>query len=165
MNREIEVKIGALILDPHNGTPIIVLKSLDSEKVLPIWVGSFEANAITSEIEKKGNSRPMTHDLLRNVLLGSGWGLSKSVITDLRENTFFAALHFTNEQNKTFYIDARPSDAIALAMRFDCPIYVNEELFSTARRSNEAEDDLLENDLKDTSVGTDDGEEWPDLIG
>src|SRR6476620_11846395 len=113
----VEVKIGALIMDPNTNTPIVVLKGVNSETVLPIWVGAFEANAIALEIEKVVPQRPMTHDLLRNTSV---------IITDLLENTFYARIELKDVNEDPVLLDARPSDAIALALRLDCPIYVEQ---------------------------------------
>ena len=111
----VEVKIGALIMDPNTNTPIVVLKGVDSEAVLPIWVGAFEANAIALEIEKVAPQRPMTHDLLRNVIIECGLLASSVVVTDLAENTFYARIELLDKKGDAVFFDARPSDAIALA--------------------------------------------------
>src|SRR3954462_13156046 len=120
----VEVKIGALIMDPNTNTPIVVLKGVNSETVLPIWVGAFEANAIALEIEKVVPQRPMTHDLLRNVIIECGWHADRVIVTDLSDNTFFARIELRDKNGDPIMLDARPSDAIALALRLDCPIYV-----------------------------------------
>ena len=113
----VEVKIGALIMDPNSNTPIVVLKSIESDTILPIWVGAFEANAIALEIEKIIPQRPMTHDLLRNLIIESGLNVRRVVINDLRDNTFYALIEMANSKNDAISLDARPSDAIALALR------------------------------------------------
>ena len=112
----VEVKIGALIMDPNTNTPIVVLKGIDSETVLPIWVGAFEANAIALEVEKVVPQRPMTHDLLRNLVIECGLTASRVVITDLLDNTFYASIELTDEAGDPMMLDSRPSDAIALAL-------------------------------------------------
>src|SRR5438128_3327601 len=119
----VEVTIGALIIDPNTNTPIVVLKGVSSETVLPISVGAFEANAIALEIEKVVPQRPMTHDLLRNVIVECHLTASSVVITDLLENTFYALIELVDENDTLVSLDARPSDAIALALRLDCPIF------------------------------------------
>ncbi len=119
----VEVKIGALIMDPNSNSPIVVLKGVDSDTILPIWVGAFEANAIALEIEKIVPQRPMTHDLIRNLITEIGFQVIRVIITDLRENTFYALIELTDQTGKTVTLDARPSDAIALALRSDCAIY------------------------------------------
>ena len=122
----VEVKIGALIMDPNTNTPIVVLKGIESETVLPIWVGAFEANAIALEVEKIVPQRPMTHDLLRNLVIECGLTATRVVITDLLDNTFYASIEFTDESGEFMMLDSRPSDAIALALRLDCPIFVRQ---------------------------------------
>ncbi len=134
----IEVKIGALIMDPNSNTPIVVLKGVESEKILPIWVGAFEANAIALEIEKIVPQRPMTHDLLRNFIIELGFEVKRIVITDLKDNTFYAQIEIAKDDEIPFF-DARPSDAIALALRSDCPIFVEEEVFEFSGQSPEPE--------------------------
>jgi len=153
----IEVKIGALIMDPNTNTPIVVLKGVDSETVLPIWVGAFEANAIALEIEKVVPQRPMTHDLLRNVIIECQLSASSVVITDLQENTFYARIELKDNQNEPVMLDARPSDAIALALRLDCPIFVEQKVIDLSASST-----LAENPEGDIETPPDD---WPELIG
>ena len=121
---EIEVQIRGLMLDPVTNMPIVVLKHVASELVLPIWVGAFEANAIASELDKSAPPRPMTHDLLRNLTRGLGATVTRVVVSDLRGDTFFATI-WMEQAGETVTIDARPSDAIALALRSDCPIYIS----------------------------------------
>ena len=152
----VEVRIGNLILDPNTNTPIVVLKGVESEIVLPIWVGAFEANAIALEIEKIVPQRPMTHDLLRNVIVQCQLIATSVVITDLLENTFYAQIFLTDEEGRPVVLDARPSDAIAIALRLDCPIFVDQKVI----------------DLSATSAGSatssEDAaapmEDWPELI-
>ena len=156
-NDLIEVKIGALIMDPNTNTPIVVLKGIESETVLPIWVGAFEANAIALEIEKIVPQRPMTHDLLRNVIVECGLRASRVIVTDLLDNTFYASVELTDENDGLVTMDARPSDAIALALRLDCPIFVRQKVLELSARSQQPDDDA-----KDAASGID---EWPELIG
>jgi uncharacterized protein len=153
----LEVKIGALIMDPNTNTPIVVLKGVESETVLPIWVGAFEANAIALEIEKVVPQRPMTHDLLRNLILECKLSASSVVISDLMENTFYARIELKDEHGDTVMLDARPSDAIALALRMDCPIFVEQRVIDLSSSSTQDEPDPDEG-----PSGTDD---WPELIG
>lgn len=129
---EIEVRIRGLMMDPSTNMPIVVLKDVGSETVMPIWVGYFEAKAIADEIEKSGNGRPMTHDLTRNLIQHLNAELERVVITELRDDTFFATL-WLRHQGEPVTVDARPSDAIALALRADCPIYVSEQVFQAAK--------------------------------
>ena len=153
---EIEVKIRGLMMDPSSGTPIIILKDTNSETMLPIWVGAYEANAIALEIEKISPQRPMTHDLLRNVILEMGANVERVVVTELRDNTFFAMIIMKDRAGEALMIDARPSDAIALALRVDCPIFVNEEVIQASRNT-------VASGEEEGTAGAED--EWPDVIG
>jgi hypothetical protein len=110
----------------------VILKDVASETVMPIWVGIFEANAIAIEIEKVAAPRPMTHDLTRNLIHHLKGQLERVVITELRDDTFFAVL-WLRQEDEAVAIDARPSDAIALALRSDCPIFVSEQVMQTAK--------------------------------
>ncbi len=129
---DIEVRIRGLMMDPSTNMPIVVLKDVASETVMPIWVGSFEANAIFIEIEKVEAPRPMTHDLLRNMIRHLNAELERVVITELRDSTFLAVL-WLRQGDEAVTIDARPSDAIALALRADCPIFVSEQVMQAAK--------------------------------
>jgi uncharacterized protein len=129
---DVEVRIRGLVIDPATNMPIVVLKDVSSDTVMPIWVGSFEANAIAIEIEKLAAPRPMTHDLTRNLIRNLNGALEKVVITELRDDTFFAIL-WLRQDNEAITVDARPSDAIALALRADCPIYVSEQVLQSAK--------------------------------
>jgi len=129
---EIEVQIRGLMMDPVTNMPIVILKDLHSDLVLPIWVGIFEANAIWSELEKTAMPRPMTHDLLRNITCGLNASVSKVVVSELRDDTFYAVIWMSQDE-EVIAIDARPSDAIALALRWDCPIYVNREVLANSK--------------------------------
>src|SRR5687767_4475430 len=153
---EIEVKIRGLMMDPSSGTPIIILKDVNSETMLPIWVGAYEANAIALEIEKIAPQRPMTHDLLRNLIVEMGASVERVVVTDLRDNTFFAVIEMRNQAGASLLLDSRPSDAIALALRADCPIFVNEEVIRASRNT-------VGGVVEEAGESAD--EEWPDVIG
>jgi len=156
---EIEVKIRALMMDPNSGTPIIILKDVNSETMLPIWVGAYEANAIALEIEKIAPPRPMTHDLLRNLIVELGLKVDRVVVTSLRENTFYAVIEMTAENGDSMRLDSRPSDAIALALRADCPIFVDTEVIKASRNTIATdEEDAAEDGLAEE-------EEWPEVIG
>ncbi|MGH9946252.1 MAG: bifunctional nuclease family protein [Pyrinomonadaceae bacterium] len=157
-NDLVEVKIGALIMDPNTNTPIVVLKGIDSEIVLPIWVGAFEANAIALEIEKIVPQRPMTHDLLRNVIIECGLRASRVVVTELLDNTFYASVELSDDSDDLVTMDARPSDAIALALRLDCPIFVRQKVLDLSARSQQQ--DGGESGEAGAAV-----DEWPELIG
>ena len=153
---EREMKIRGLLMDPTTNSPIVLLKDLDTDAMLPIWVGPFEANAIASEIEKIAPQRPMTHDLIRNVIAQMGGVIARVIVTELRDNTFYALIEVALA-GQTVLMDARPSDAIALALRADCPIFVREEVI-LASRSNQT--DAEENEaLEDEEV------EWPEELG
>ncbi|HEV2326891.1 MAG TPA: bifunctional nuclease family protein [Terracidiphilus sp.] len=129
---DIEVRIRGLMMDPASNMPIIVLKDIASDTVMPIWVGIFEANAIAIEIEKMAAPRPMTHDLTRNLIRHLNAQLERVVITEIKDETFFAVL-WLRQGEDALAIDARPSDAIALALRADCPIFVDERVMQTAK--------------------------------
>jgi len=120
---EVEMKIRGLMMDPVTNMPIVILKDAGSDTVLPIWVGIYEANAIALEIEKVTTPRPMTHDLIKNVLTGLDTQVHKVVVTELREDTFYAVIWLERE-GRIISVDSRPSDALALALRVDCPIFV-----------------------------------------
>ena len=155
----IEVKIGALIMDPNTNTPIVVLKGIDSETVLPIWVGAFEANAIALEVEKIVPQRPMTHDLLRNLVIECGLTASRVIITDLLDNTFYASIEFTDENGEFMMLDSRPSDAIALALRLDCPIFVRQKVLDLSASTRQTDSESQGDDLGPMP------DDWPELIG
>jgi hypothetical protein len=129
---EIEVRIRGLMMDPSTNMPIVVLKDAASDTVMPIWVGLFEANAIAVEIEKVAPPRPMTHDLIRNLVGYLNARLERVVITEIKNDTFHALL-WLRQGTDLVSVDVRPSDAIALAMRADCPIFVTEEVFQAAK--------------------------------
>ena len=119
-------------MDPATSMPIVVLKDVASDSVMPIWVGIFEANAIALEIEKVTAPRPMSHDLTRNLIDNLNGQLERVVISELKDDTFFAQL-WLRQGDYPLVVDARPSDAIALALRADCPIYVAEEVMQSAK--------------------------------
>src|ERR1700716_2471195 len=121
---EVEMKIRGLMMDPVTNMPIVVLKDLGGNAILPIWVGIYEANAIALEIEKVSTPRPMTHDLIKILLLGLGTGIRKVVVSELREDTFYAVI-WLDREGELISVDSRPSDALALALRLDCPIFVD----------------------------------------
>jgi uncharacterized protein len=131
---EVEMKIRGLMLDPVTNSPIVVLKDEHGQAILPIWVGVYEANAIALEIEKVETPRPMTHDLLKNVFLGLEVRVQKIVVNDLRDDTFFAII-WVEREGQIMTIDSRPSDALALALRMDCPIFVDDKVLKNAKVS------------------------------
>ena len=129
---QIEMNIKGLMVDPITNMPIVILRDKEGQKVLPIWVGIFEANAIALQIENVSTPRPMTHDLLRNVIHDLKATVQRIVVCDLQDNTFYAAIHLTLN-GASLAIDARPSDAIALALRTRAPIFVEEAVIQNAK--------------------------------
>jgi len=133
--KEIEFRIKGLMMDPLTNAPIVVLQEAAGEAILPIWVGIFEANAIALQIEKVDMPRPMTHDLLKAVLDHLDIEVTKVVVSEMRDNTFYALI-FLRSGDRTITIDSRPSDAIAVAMRMDSPIFITDEVIAKSRQSN-----------------------------
>jgi bifunctional DNase/RNase len=131
---EVEMQIRGLMMDPVTNMPIIVLKDVGSDVVLPIWVGIFEANAIALELEKTATPRPMTHDLLRNLARGLNAQVRKVVVSEMRDDTYYAVI-WMEQSGETVTLDARPSDAIALALRWDCPIYVSRAVLEVSKQA------------------------------
>jgi bifunctional DNase/RNase len=132
----VEMKIKGLMIDPVSNMPIIVLKNATGESVLPIWVGIFEANAIAMQLETVISPRPMTHDLLKSVIDGLSASVQRIVITDLKDNTFFAEIELVRD-GESLSIDARPSDAMALALRTDSPIFVEQDVLDKSSSAGE----------------------------
>ncbi len=131
---QVEMKIRGLMMDPSTNLPIVVLKDVAGEAVLPIWVGIYEANAIALEIEKVATQRPMTHDLIRNVLFGLETGVKKIVVSDLKEDTYYAVI-WLERNGELIAVDSRPSDALAVALRLDCPIFVEQSVLDNSKGS------------------------------
>ncbi len=129
---QIEMSIKGLMVDPVTNMPIVILRDSDGKRILPIWVGVFEANAIALQIENVSTPRPMTHDLLRNVIQNLNGDVQKIVVSDLRDNTFYAVLHVV-VAGEMVMIDARPSDAIALALRVRAPIFAEDAVIDNAK--------------------------------
>ena len=150
----IEMTIKGLMVDPVTNMPIVILKDKAGERVLPIWVGIFEANAIALQIENVATPRPMTHDLLRNVISDLDGRVERVVVSDLRDNTFYAVIHLT-VKGESVAVDARPSDAIALALRTRSPILVEENVIdnATAKRRKKGCDWIVANDVS-AATGT-----------
>ncbi|HXZ11320.1 MAG TPA: bifunctional nuclease family protein [Candidatus Sulfotelmatobacter sp.] len=132
---ELEVKIRGLMMDPVTNMPVVVLKETAGAGILPIWVGIYEANAIALEIEKVQTPRPMTHDLLKNVLSGLNVHVHKVVVCDLKDDTFYALI-WMERDGHMMSVDSRPSDALALALRLDCPIFVEDEVLKSSRMAS-----------------------------
>ena len=145
MEREFRIK--GLMMDPMTNSPIVILQDMEQNTLIPIWVGIFEANAIALQIERIDTPRPMTHDLLKNILLQMDTSVQKIVVTDLRDNTFYAIIHL-QVNGDSITIDSRPSDAIALALRTDAPIYVTEEVINSSRNITLEKENLDPEDVK-----------------
>ena len=134
-------------MDPVTNMPIVILKDLDGNSVLPIWVGVYEANAIALEIEKVTTPRPMTHDLIKNLLMGLGSGFRKVVVSELKDDTFYAVI-WMERDGEMIAIDSRPSDALALALRLDCPIFVEDDVLKSSKVSNAVSDKANSEELR-----------------
>src|SRR5271167_5131278 len=144
---EVEMKIRGLMMDPVTNMPIVILKDVCSAHVLPIWVGIYEANAIALEIEKVSTPRPMTHDLIKTLLVGLDAGIQKVVVNELRDDTFFAVI-WVQRNGELISVDSRPSDALALALRLDCPIYVDDSVLKNSKRTSAAADKASEEEQR-----------------
>jgi bifunctional DNase/RNase len=141
---EVEMKIRGLMMDPITNMPIVILKDSGSSSVLPIWVGIYEANAIALEIEKVSTPRPMTHDLIKTLLTGLDAGIRKVVVSELREDTFYAVI-WVERNGELISVDSRPSDALALALRHDCPIYVDDAVLKSSKATSAVADKVNAN--------------------
>ncbi|MFN0164894.1 MAG: bifunctional nuclease family protein [Bryobacteraceae bacterium] len=144
---ELEMKIRGLMMDPVTNMPIVILKDVNGNGVLPIWVGIYEANAIALEIEKVTTQRPMTHDLIKSLLIGLNTGIRKVVVSELREDTFYAVI-WLERDGQLISVDSRPSDALALALRLDCPIYVEDAVLKSSKLSAATTDRINNEDLR-----------------
>lgn len=144
---EVEMKIRGLMMDPVTNMPIVVLKDSSGESVLPIWVGIYEANAIALEIEKVSTPRPMTHDLIKTLLMGLEISMKKVVVSELRDDTFYAVI-WLERNGKAITVDSRPSDALALALRHDCPIYVDDRVLQSSRSSGNVSEKVNNEELR-----------------
>lgn len=152
---EVEMKIRGLMMDPVTNMPVVVLRDSEGGSLLPIWVGIYEANAIALEIEKVQTPRPMTHDLLKNVLLGLQVQVRKVVVSDLKDDTFYALIWMERDGNN-FAIDSRPSDALALALRLDCPIFVEEHVLKSSRVSGTSPENAPNEEIRKWLEGLND---------
>jgi bifunctional DNase/RNase len=144
---EIEMKIRGLMMDPMSNMPIVVLKDMSGDSVLPIWVGIYEANAIALEIEKVTTPRPMTHDLIKVLLMGLEASITKVVVSELKDDTFYALI-WLERDGQLISVDSRPSDALALALRHDCPIYVEERVLKVSKDSNSVSEKVNNEELR-----------------
>jgi bifunctional DNase/RNase len=144
---EVEMKVLRLMMDPVTNMPIVILEDVGSDTVLPIWVGVPEANAIALEIETVATPRPLTHDLIKNVLMGLETVVHKVVVTELKEDTFYAVIWLERE-GRVISIDSRPSDALAVALRVDCPIFVEEQVLKTSKQAATMSENLTSDELR-----------------
>ena len=144
---EIEMKIRGLMVDPVTNTPIVILRDSSGDAILPIWVGVYEANAIALEIEKVTTPRPMTHDLIKNLLTGVQATVQRVVVSELKDETFYAVI-WLEKDGEVVSVDSRPSDALALALRLDCPIYVEEQVLKTSKAETNISDKVTNEELR-----------------
>jgi hypothetical protein len=142
---EVEMKIRGLMMDPVTNMPIVILRDVAGNMVLPIWVGIYEANAIALEIEKVSTPRPMTHDLIKSLLLGLSTGVRKVVVNELKDDTFYALI-WLERDGEMISVDSRPSDALALALRLDCPIFVEDEVLKSSSKVTATAADKVNNE-------------------
>jgi bifunctional DNase/RNase len=152
---EVEMKIRGLMMDPVTNMPIVILKDVNGDSVLPIWVGIYEANAIALEIEKVSTPRPMTHDLIKNLLTGLDTRVHKVVVNELREDTFYAVI-WLERDGRIISVDSRPSDALAIALRLDCPIFVEDEVLKTSKQATAVSDRVTSEELRKWLEGLND---------
>jgi bifunctional DNase/RNase len=144
---EVEMKIRGLMMDPVTNMPIVILKDINGNTVLPIWVGVYEANAIALEIEKVATPRPMTHDLIKSLLHGLDTNVQKVVVNELKDDTFYAVI-WLDRDGDLISVDSRPSDALALALRLDCPIYVEEAVLKSSKVAATVSDKVNNEELR-----------------
>lgn len=133
-----EASIAGLTLDPTSNTPIIMLKTKEGEQTVPIWIGLLEATSIASALQNISFDRPMTHDLFKNVLTEIEYNVVRVEVCDLRDNTFYARIHLTSG-DREIDMDARPSDAIAIALRFEAPIFVDDKVIEKSKLKENVE--------------------------
>jgi bifunctional DNase/RNase len=144
---EIEMKIRGLMMDPVTNMPIVILKDVNGNAILPIWVGIYEANAIALEIEKVSTPRPMTHDLIKTLLLGLHATVRKVVVNELKEDTFYAMI-WLERNGELISVDSRPSDALAVALRLDCPIYVEDSVLQSSKMAGAVSEKVNNEELR-----------------
>jgi len=149
-----EVNIASMAIDPTSNTPIIILKSVKGDQAVPIWIGLLEATSIASALRDIKFDRPMTHDLFKNFIDNLEMVVSKVEVCDLKDNTFYARIYFESE-DKSFDMDARPSDAIAIALRFGAPIYVDDKIFEKSQ--------MVEGDYEVLNK-SEDGKKWAEYL-
>jgi bifunctional DNase/RNase len=144
---EVEMKIRTLMMDPVTQMPIVILRDMSGDTILPIWVGPYEANAIALEIEKVSTARPMTHDLIKTLLSGLDTHVKKVVVNELKDETFYALI-WLEKDGQTISVDSRPSDALALALRTDCPIFVDESVLKNSKMTANSSDRVQSEELR-----------------
>ena len=144
---EVEMRIRGLMMDPVTNMPIVILRDAGGDAILPIWVGIYEANAIALEIEKVTTPRPMTHDLIKNVLMGLEAGVKKVVVNELKDDTFYAVI-WLEKDGRLMSVDSRPSDALAVALRLDCPIYVDQTVLDSSKMASSVSDKVTNDELR-----------------
>lgn len=137
----IEMRVMGIALDTRTGSPIVVLHDKENRKALPIWIGSAEASAIIRKIENLSVARPMTHDLIIEIVDKTGYSIDKIEISDVEKETYYATIYLTDNNGKTVEIDARPSDAIAVAIRVDAPIFVSPKVLASGSVSTDTAKD------------------------
>src|SRR4029077_6656113 len=152
---EVEMKIRGLMMDPVTNMPIVILKDVVGNTVLPIWEGVYEANAIALEIEKVSTPRPMTHDLIKSLLLGLSTCLRKVVVSELKDDTFYAVI-WLDREGDLISVDSRPSDALALALRLDCPIFVEDAVLKSPQVASTASEKVTNEELRRMLEGLND---------
>lgn len=144
---EVEMKIRGLMMDPVTNMPIVILKDVNGSSILPIWVGVYEANAIALEIEKVATPRPMTHDLIRTLLHGFEADVEKVVVNELKDDTFYARI-WLYRNGQLMSVDSRPSDALAIALRLDCPIYVEDSVLQNSKMATAVSEKVNNEELR-----------------
>jgi bifunctional DNase/RNase len=149
-----EVNIASMAIDPTSNTPILILKSVKGDQAIPIWIGLLEATSIASALRDIKFDRPMTHDLFKNLIDSLDMVVSKVEVCDLRDNTFYAKIYFVSKE-KSFNMDARPSDAIAIALRFSAPIYVDDKIFEKSQ--------MMEGDYEVLNK-SEEGKKWAEYL-
>jgi bifunctional DNase/RNase len=135
-----EMKVSGIAIDPFTNTPIIILKDLNGDKMLPIWIGFMEASSIAMELEKTPRLRPLTHDLLKNILDDLKYSVSRVELTDLKDNTYYAAIHL-KKMDDIHILDSRPSDAIAIAIRTSSQIFVHDSVIESSKQIQAIDED------------------------
>jgi bifunctional DNase/RNase len=156
--------VGGLTLDPTTKMPIVVLKDPDNKLNLPIWIGPLEAASMATEIEGIRPQRPMTHDLIRNLLGELGATVEAVEITELKENTYFARIELKTREGGTLHIDSRPSDAISVALRTKSPIYVAKAVLEVSSELHEAANESAEGEVSDKNLASVSRDKWSEIL-